>query len=102
MIHYLLINADGKIEQRGMCDSPDSIPAINGLKGVIIDEGDTSRPDDLRGPATYKEIRRMEYPSAGEQLDMLWHAMDDGTLPRSEPFYSSIKSVKDKNPKLEA
>ena len=29
----------------------------------------------------------------------LWHAMDSGLLPNNNDFYSSIKSVKDANPK---
>lgn len=48
---------------------------------------------------TYAEIRQRMYPSIGEQLDMLWHAMDANTSIRSEPFYSILKSVKDTVPK---
>lgn len=44
--------------------------------------------------------RRSSYPSIGDQLDMLWHAMDQEVIPRVEPFYSEIKAVKDKYPKL--
>ena len=32
-------------------------------------------------------------------FDMLWHAMDDGLIPKIEPLYSEIKAVKDKYPK---
>jgi hypothetical protein len=41
----------------------------------------------------------MEYPDIGEQLDMLWHAIDDNTLDKTSDFYTALKSVKDKNPK---
>ena len=34
-----------------------------------------------------------------DQLDALWHAMDTGTTPKIEPFYSQIKLIKDKFPK---
>jgi hypothetical protein len=47
----------------------------------------------------YTTRRRMAYPRIGDQLDALWHAMDQGTLPKAEPFYSDIKAVKDANPK---
>ena len=43
--------------------------------------------------------RKAEYPSVQEQLDMLWHAMDQGQFPKAEPFYSSIKRIKDRYPK---
>lgn len=49
-------------------------------------------------PKTYAESRREEYPAIAEQLDMLWHAMKDDPSKRLEPFYSSIKAVKDKYP----
>jgi hypothetical protein len=47
----------------------------------------------------YKNQRALEYPQVSDQLDMLWHAMDNETLPKVEPFYSTIKAVKDKYPK---
>ena len=45
------------------------------------------------------KLRKAEYPPVAEQLDMLWHAMDQGQLPKAEPFYSNIKRIKDKYPK---
>jgi hypothetical protein len=47
----------------------------------------------------YQRDRAKEYPSVGDQMDSLWHAMDAGTLPKIEPFYSDIKTVKNKYPK---
>lgn len=47
----------------------------------------------------YVYDRKYSYPALGEQMDMLWHAMDDGTLPKVEPFYSQIKAVKEAHPK---
>lgn len=49
--------------------------------------------------AEYRVQRRSAYPQIGEQLDMLWKAMDENALPRIEPFYSVIKGVKTKYPK---
>lgn len=48
----------------------------------------------------YARKRVLGYPPIGDQLDMLWHAMDNGTLPKYEPFYNAIKSVKDQFPKV--
>ena len=37
--------------------------------------------------------------SIGEQLDNLWHDIDEGKLDKTGKFYTSIKSIKDKYPK---
>lgn len=55
----------------------------------------------LTAAQTYAENRAREYPAIGNQLDMLWHAMNDGTAVKIEPFYTTIKAVKDKYPKAE-
>ena len=41
------------------------------------------------------------YPSIGDQLDMLWHSIDQDPALKSKyfSFYEAIKSVKVKNPK---
>ena len=52
-------------------------------------------------PDAYKFSRASEYPSIGEQLDMLWHAIDTETLDKTSDFYTSLKQVKDNNPKPE-
>lgn len=48
---------------------------------------------------SYRERRQAEYPPLAEQLDMLWHAMDRGELPKAEPWYSTIRQVKEAQPK---
>jgi hypothetical protein len=47
----------------------------------------------------YQRTRAEQYPAIADQLDMLWHAMDTGALPKVDSFYSAIKAVKDANPK---
>jgi hypothetical protein len=44
----------------------------------------------------YRKLRAAAYPKIGDQIDALWHAMDQGLLPKIEPMYSQIKLVKDK------
>jgi hypothetical protein len=47
-----------------------------------------------------KEYQRLRsYPKIGDQLDMLWHAIDNGTLNKTSDFYTAIKAVKDAHPK---
>lgn len=47
----------------------------------------------------YRLERGREYPMVEEQLDMMWHAMNADETKRIEPFYSTIKAIKDKYPK---
>jgi len=46
-------------------------------------------------------ISKRVYPSIGDQLDMLWHSIDQNPTLKSQyfAFYEAIKSVKVKNPK---
>lgn len=50
-------------------------------------------------PNEYKYSRQQTYPQLAEQLDMLWHAIDKGTLDKTSDFYTTLKQVKDDNPK---
>ena len=50
----------------------------------------------------YARKRIQEYPDLAEQLDLLWHAIDTGTLEDKDhrnKFYSRLKQVKENNPK---
>ena len=51
--------------------------------------------------AAYARTRADAYPSIGDQLDMLWHAIDDNATlkTRYADFHTAIKAVKDANPK---
>jgi hypothetical protein len=52
-----------------------------------------------RKATQYQRDRQPEYPAIGEQLDLLWHAIDDETLDKTSDFYTSLKATKDKYPK---
>ena len=53
----------------------------------------------------YARNRQAEYPEIGDQLDMLWHAIDTGDWTaakvKTTEFYTALKAVKDANPKSE-
>ena len=49
----------------------------------------------------HENRRASEYPSIEEQMDALWHAMNQGLIPKIEPMYSQIKAVKEKYPKTQ-
>lgn len=40
------------------------------------------------------------YPCIEDQLDMLWHSMNKGEIPKAEPFFSTIKEIKERYPKV--
>lgn len=65
---------------------------VNRTPHWVVDATTTQAPD-------YAEQRRRNYPAMGDQLDMLWHAMDVGVLPKVQDFYDAIKAVKDQYPK---
>jgi len=54
-----------------------------------------------REPAVlgYKVLRAKEYPSIKDQLDMIWHAIDEDKLDKTSDFYLRLKAVKDEFPK---
>ena len=47
----------------------------------------------------YRRLRQPEYPNLADQLDMLWHAIDQNKLDTTSDFYQSLKAIKDKYPK---
>ena len=51
--------------------------------------------------ATYSTKRSGYYPTIAEQLDLLYHDIDSGTLTNKDngTLYAALKAVKDKYPK---
>ena len=51
--------------------------------------------------SNYAQQRRNAYPPIGDQLDMLWHSIDQDPQLKSKyfDFYEAIKAVKVKYPK---
>lgn len=114
MKFFTIYNAGGEILRSGHC-SPDDFDiqaqpgeliveaqsdpgkdAVNPATGEIIKGGRPARPEPV---LPYTELRRRAYPPIGDQLDMLWHAMNENVLPRVEPLYSQLLAVKQAHPK---
>ena len=60
--------------------------------------------EELQADYDAKQYQRdRNYPNIGEQLDMLWHAIDNGEIlgDKSCDFFKTLKKVKDDNPKPE-
>ena len=49
----------------------------------------------------YKWERQVVFMTVNiqEQLDLLWHDIDQGKLDKTGGFYNAIKVIKDRNPK---
>lgn len=86
---------DGFVEYREVNEAPadciDVVVTLTLENGVCV--------KTFTGSSSYVKQRQAAYPSAGDQLDMLWHAMNSGVLPIVEPFYSNILAIKNQYPK---
>jgi hypothetical protein len=84
---------------------------VNGIKVDLTAEEIAQRQQDeiafaeaqakiIPTPA-YVSKRKSAYPSIGDQLDMLWHSIDQNSALKSQyfDFYEAIKAVKVKHPK---
>ena len=94
----------------GWSDSKNKVYA-----NLIIHDGSKSKPTESElttelaarqtafDNAEYSRNRSAAYPSIGDQLDMLWHAIDTGDWTaakvKTTDFYTQLKAVKDANPK---
>ena len=93
------------IEWDGSAPNPDSSKSIladdKAHVGGTYDGTNFSAPTPPADTRTYAEKRADEYPPIGDQLDMLWHAIDDNSTlkTRYADFHTAIKTVKDANPK---
>lgn len=47
----------------------------------------------------YTRLRATDYPCIGDQLDMLWHSMNSGEIPKSVAFFNACAAVKAQYPK---
>ena len=69
------------------------------LKEQSKNEEQSKNNETIQAP--YIEQRRNAYPEIGDQLDMLWHSIDQDAELKSKyfNFYQAIKSIKVKYPK---
>ena len=83
---------------------------IDGNENITWLEGTTPIPKadieakmvEVQADYDAKQYQRDRiYPSIGDQLDMLWHSIDEDPTLKSKyfTFYEAIKAVKVKNPK---
>jgi hypothetical protein len=78
----------------------DEVQWINPSTAPVTEQQIATEKTRLQVVYNAQEYQRLrKYPSIGDQLDMLWHAIDNGTLNKTSDFYTAIKAVKDAHPK---
>lgn len=115
--HFTLYDAEGTIistysmpasspidEFISLQKNPPGISMIEAESDILSDAIDIVTKKVIKGgkkkpEKNYIQNRSEAYPTVQEQLDMLWHGMDTNQIPKSEPFYSIIKQVKESYPK---
>lgn len=113
-MNFVIYNAAGEILRTGSCPEHAFEQQRQGGEFILEGEADpgkdsvdvatqavipNGRPVPVPEPEPYTRVRARMYPPVTDQLDMLWHAMDQNVLPRVEPFYSLNKAVKEAVPK---
>ena len=95
----IAINPDAQVSVNG--EDYEQITWNNGT--AVISKSDiVAKQAELKIAYDAKQYQRDRvYPSIGDQLDMLWHSIDQNSALKSQyfNFYETIKSVKVKNPK---
>ena len=81
-----------KINDRDMTDDE--------YEAKILEWATNKNHYDLNAEAnSYKWDRETAYPELKEQLDKLYHDINNGTLDETGEFFTALKTVKDNNPK---
>jgi len=96
----LKINPNAVVTVRG---SDINTCEIEWLEGTTpISKADIeSKMNEINTESNYAQQRRNAYPPIGDQLDMLWHSIDQNPELKQKyfDFYEAIKQVKVKYPK---
>ena len=95
----LAINPNAEVNVNG--EDFEQITWLNGT--TPISKADIqAKQAELQTAYNNKQYQRDRvYPSIGDQLDMLWHSIDQNPALKSQyfDFYEAIKAVKVKHPK---
>ena len=102
-IHYAIKKINSNAEFTYKDDNIDTIEWLNGTTPIPKADIEAKMNEMANEPeqSAYAEQRRNAYPPIGDQLDMLWHSIDQNPKLKSEyfEFYEAIKVVKIKYPK---
>jgi hypothetical protein len=103
MIDQAILKINPNAEFTVNADDINQITWLNGTTPISKADIETKMNEMANEPeqSAYVEQRRNDYPPIGDQLDMLWHSIDQNPKLKSEyfEFYEAIKAVKVKHPK---
>jgi len=90
--HSTVVTINGETDAFDANDNPVSIDetAVQAEISRLQAEYDSNQ---------YQRDRAKDYAPLADQLDMLWHAIDQGIDLKQSDFYIGNKAVKDANPK---
>ena len=97
----LKINSNAKFAVRGTNINTCEIEWHNGTTPIPVADIEAKMVEVQAEYDANQYQRDRVYPSIGDQLDMLWHSIDQNPKLKSEyfEFYEAIKAVKVKHPK---
>jgi len=103
MIHKAIFKINPNAEFTYKDNDIDSIQWLNGTTPISKADIEAKMNEMANEPeqSNYVQQRRSAYPEIGDQLDMLWHSIDQDPQLKSKyfDFYEAIKAVKVKYPK---
>lgn len=103
--HFIIYDNTGKILRTG--NVPEEFLNAQVSEGEFLLQGEADCLKDAVDPITrtiikdgnpnptFNPVPDIPTPtglSTTQQLDLLWQAMDSGTFPKAEPFYSAVKA----------
>jgi len=85
----------------GKTDGPiEKINFKEGFSDLPTEEQIQAKLAELQADYNAKQYQRdRKYPNLGEQFDLLFKDINEGTLDKTGGFYTAIKAVKDAHPK---
>ncbi len=83
------------------------VGGLNGSKTILLTDEENLQRDTEEAQFAAEKVeqaltqyqRDRQYAPTGDQLDMLWHAIDAGIDLKQSEFYTANKAVKDAYPK---
>jgi len=101
MIHKAILKINPNAEFSVNADDINQITWLNGTTPISVSDIQAKMVEVQAEYDANQYQRDRVYPSIGDQLDMLWHSIDQNPKLKSEyfEFYEAIKAIKVKHPK---
>ena len=101
MIEKAILKINPNAEFSVNADDINQITWLNGTTPISVSDIEAKMVEVQAEYDANQYQRDRIYPSIGDQLDMLWHSIDQNPKLKSEyfEFYEAIKAVKVKHPK---